>query len=129
MIHFISGHLSLTQEEFSVHYQPSIDKALSHKHSFVVGDAKGADTLAQDYLYGKTDKVTVYHMFESPRYNVGFTTTGGFLTDEERDSYMTDNSDSDIAWVREGREKSGTQKNLDRRQTLKYRLLYLGGDR
>jgi hypothetical protein len=129
MVHFISGHLSLTQEEFSVHYQPSIDKALFHGHSFVVGDAKGADTLAQNYLLGKTDRVNVYHMFESPRYNAGFPTNGGFKSDAERDTAMTNNSDTDIAWVRTGREKSGTQENLDRRQELKYRLLNLGGDR
>ena len=127
MIYFISGHLSLTQSEFDAHYKPLIDEALFQGRSFVVGDAKGADTMAQDYLYGKTDKVTVYHMFESPRYNAGFTTVGGFLTDQERDSCMTDNSDRDIAWVREGRERSGTQKNLYRRSDLKY--LYLGGDR
>ena len=129
MIHFISGHLSLTQEEFNAHYQPLIDKALSRNNSFVIGDARGADTLAQNYLFGKTHRVNVYHMFESPRYNVGFSTDGGFKSDTERDIAMTNNSDADIAWVRTGREKSGTQKNLDRRQDLKYRLLYLGGDR
>ena len=129
MIFFISGHLSLTQEEFDTHYKPLIDEKLSHNYSFVVGDAKGADTLAQTYLFGKTDRVVVYHMFGSPRYNSGFPTEGGFQSDEERDSAMTDNSDIDIAWVRKGREKSGTQKNLDRRETIKYHLLYLGGDR
>ena len=129
MIYFISGHLSFTQEEFDTHYKPLIDEALSHNSSFVIGDAKGADTLAQNYLFGKTGKVVVYHMFESPRYNAGFPTEGGFQSDEERDVAMTDNSDSDIAWVRKGREKSGTQKNLDRRETLKYYLLNLGGDR
>jgi hypothetical protein len=129
MIYFISGHLSLTQDEFDIHYKPFIVEALCHNSSFVVGDAKGADTLAQTYLFGKTDKVVVYHMFGSPRYNAGFPTEGGFQSDEERDNAMTDNSDSDIAWVRKGREKSGTQKNLDRRETLKYHLLNLGGDR
>ena len=129
MIYFISGHLSLTQSEFDTHYKPLIDKALSCSHSFVVGDARGADTLAQKYLFGKTDKVVVYHMFEAPRYNAGFPTEGGFQSDEERDIAMTGNSDNDIAWVRKGREESGTQKNLDRRSDLKYRLLYLGGDR
>lgn len=130
MIFFISGHLSLTQEEFDTYYKTFIDKALSYYNpSFVVGDAKGADTLAQNYLFGKTDRVVVYHMFESPRYNAGFPTEGGFQSDEERDNAMTDNSDGDITWVRKGREKSGTQKNLDRRETLKYRLLNLGGDR
>jgi hypothetical protein len=129
MIYFISGHLSLTQDEFDIHYKPFIVEALFHNSSFVVGDAKGADTLAQTYLFGKTDRVVVYHMFGSPRYNAGFPTEGGFQSDEERDNAMTDNSDSDIAWVRKGREKSGTQKNLDRRETLKYHLLNLGGDR
>jgi hypothetical protein len=129
MIFFISGHLSLTQDEFDIHYKPFIVEALCHNSSFVVGDAKGADTLAQNYLFGKTDKVVVYHMFGSPRYNAGFPTEGRFQSDEERDNAMTDNSDSDIAWVRKGREKSGTQKNLDRRETLKYHLLNLGGDR
>ena len=129
MIYFISGHLSLTQEEFDTYYKPLIDKALSDNHSFVAGDARGADALAQNYLFGKTDKVVVYHMFESPRNNVGFPTEGGYESDELRDIAMTDNSDSDIAWVRKGREESGTQKNLNRRERLKYRLLNLGGER
>jgi hypothetical protein len=129
MIYFISGHLSLTQDEFDTHYKSLIDEALSHNYSFVVGDAKGADTLAQKYLFGKTDRVVVYHMFETPRYNAGFPTEGGFQSDEERDIAMTNNSDSDIAWVRKGREKSGTQKNLDRRSDLEYHYLNLGGDR
>jgi hypothetical protein len=129
MIYFISGHLSLTQEEFDTHYKSLIDEALSHNSFFVVGDAKGADTLSQNYLFDKTDRVVVYHMFETPRYNAGFPTEDGFQSDEERDIAMTNNSDMDIAWVRKGREKSGTQKNLDRRETLKYHLLNLGGDR
>lgn len=129
MILFISGHLSLTSEEFEVHYRPQLDEAISRGYSFVVGDARGTDSLAQNYLLGKTDKVTVYHMLENPRNNAGFPTEGGFKSDEERDSAMTANSDKDIAWVRPGRENSGTQKNLERREIERYRLLHLGGDR
>jgi hypothetical protein len=129
MIHFISGHLSLTSEEFEAYYRPQIDEAISKGYSFVVGDAKGADFLSQTYLLGKTDKVTVYHMFDTPRNNAGFSTEGGFESDEQRDSAMTANSDKDIAWVKPGREKSGTQKNLDRREEERFRLLNLGGDR
>ena len=129
MVHFVSGHLSLSQEEFDLHYKPFLDAAISANHSFVVGDARGADTMVQEYLFGKTEKVTVFHMMNSPRYNTGFPTEGGFLSDEDRDSAMTDESDSDIAWVREGREESGTQRNLDRRIALRYRLQYLGGER
>ena len=112
---FISGHLSLTQEEFDQHYRPEIDRALERGDSFIVGDAPGADTMAQNYLFGKTDSVAVYHMLTSPRNNAGFTTVGGFESDSQRDRQMTGDSDGDIAWVRPGRENSGTQRNINRR--------------
>jgi len=115
--YFISGHLDLTEDEFNEHYGPIIDLALSDQDSFVIGDARGADTIAQAYLTNKTSRVIVYHMFESPRNNVGdFPTIGGFRSDNERDSSMTQNSDHDIAWVRPGRKKSGTAKNIERRK-------------
>ena len=116
-IHFISGHLDLTEDEFNEHYRPIIDKALFDQDSFVVGDARGADAMAQLYLSHKTTNVTVYHMFERPRNNVGsFLTIGGFRSDSERDGAMTQNSSCDIEWVRLGREKSGTAKNIERRK-------------
>jgi hypothetical protein len=80
---------------------------------------RGTAALAQNYLLGKTTAVVVYHMFTSPRNNVGFRTLGGFQSDEERDVRMTADSEQDIAWVRPGREKSGTQKNIDRRRRAK----------
>jgi hypothetical protein len=116
MTHFISGHLDLTLAEFEEHYRPLIDGALARGGSFVVGDARGTDALAQNYLLGKTTAVVVYHMFSSPRNNAGFATLGGFQSDDERDVRMTADSDQDIAWVRPGREKSGTQKNIARRK-------------
>jgi hypothetical protein len=63
------------------------------------------------------DKVTVFHMFTAPRNNVGgFPTRAGFASDRERDEAMTAASTADIAWVRPGREKSGTAKSLARRK-------------
>ncbi len=115
---FISGHLDLTQAEFDEHYGYQIDNALGKKQGFVVGDARGADTLAQQYLFGKTEAVVVYHMFENPRNNAGFPTRGGFQSDAERDEQMTRDSHQDIAWVKPGRKKSGTQKNLNRRNQI-----------
>ena len=122
-IAFISGHLDLTQEEFNEHYIPKIQEAIGRGDRFVVGDAKGTDTMAQAYLLYRDlvrpGFVSVYHMFENPRNNVGdFEPRGGFKTDEDRDSMMTAVSDYDIAWVRPGREKSGTAKNLERRKSL-----------
>jgi hypothetical protein len=119
MIAFISGHLDLTKEEFEEHYVPKILDALNRDDKFVVGDARGADLMAQKYLYDMMDcigYVTVYHMFEKPRNLVeNFFTKGGYKSDDERDSAMTKESDYDIAWVRLGREKSGTAKNIQRR--------------
>jgi len=112
---FVSGHLDLTPDEFDAHYRPAIDEALARGDSFVVGDARGTDSMTQNYLLGKTTAVVVYHMFAHPRNNAGFKTVGGFKSDEERDALMTADSDRDIAWVRPGRERSGTQKNIDRR--------------
>lgn len=107
-INFISGHLRISAAEFAQHYQPAIDAALRRGEAFVVGDARGVDAMAQRYLHGKTEAVTVFHMFRAPRYNPGFPTKGGFTSDDERDAAMTLDSDQDIAWVRPGREASGT---------------------
>lgn len=115
---FVSGHLNVTTEEFQEHYVPKLQKAIAEKHKFVVGDCKGVDTLAQGFFayFLTKDDVTVYHMFDSPRNNVGnFPTRGGFKSDNERDSEMTRMSDYDIVWIRPGRENSGTAKNVERR--------------
>lgn len=114
-VYFISGHLDTTKEEFFEHYVPAIERARENGCSFVVGDARGTDTFAQEFLKDYQN-VTVYHMFDSPRNNVGnHPTAGGFKSDRERDEAMTFASTYDIAWVRPGREKSGTAKNLKRR--------------
>lgn len=121
--HFISGHLDLTPEEFELHYEGRILEAIREGGSFVVGDARGTDHMAQQFLKKIIMDnmlfdldVTVFHMFESPRHNAGsFPTQGGYKTDSARDRAMTAASENDIAWVRPGREKSGTARNLARR--------------
>lgn len=125
MIAFISGHLDLTPEEFNEHYMEKIKSAILRGHSFIVGDARGADTLAQNYLALYAIDFTCYHMFESPRNFVDFLKTangssliGGFTSDKERDEAMTLASDYDIAWVREGRKSSGTAQNIKRRAKI-----------
>lgn len=116
MVAFISGHGDLTNEEFIEHYLFKLIKAVKENHSFVVGDFRGADTICQSFLSAITNKVTVYHMFDKPRNtHENFSTVGGFQTDEARDCAMTLASDYDIAWVRPGRDRSGTTKNIDRR--------------
>jgi len=123
---FISGHGDLTLEEFEEHYHPMIEKALSEDGWFVIGDYKGADTMANkflsDYLFFNKSmfpytEVIVYHVGDKPRNNPGrFETFPGFSSDEERDATMTRHSSVDIAWVRPGRENSGTARNIARRK-------------
>lgn len=116
--YFVSGHLDLTPQEFMEHYRRPIVNAIDRGANFVVGDAAGADIMAQRFFLscGIPD-VTVYHMLEEPRNNVGFQTRGGFKSDQDRDSALTAASSQDIAWIRPGREDSGTAKNLARRQS------------
>ena len=115
MIVFISGHLDVTAEEFAEHYLPRLEQHLLAGDEFVVGDARGADAMAQQFLKSRNAKVTVFHMREKPRNNVDFPTKGGYKSDDERDAAMTAASNTDVAWVRPGREKSGTARNLQRR--------------
>lgn len=117
---FISGHLKLTEEEFFTYYVPHIEDAMKSNCDFVIGDARGVDSFAHAMLMRvfaeEPHRVTVYHMMEHPRYTTLFPVVGGFLTDNARDEAMTIASDFDIAWVRPGRETSGTAANLERRK-------------
>jgi hypothetical protein len=53
IVNFVSGHLDHTEAEFDAHYRPRLDEALARGDAFVVGDARGTDTLTQNYLVGK----------------------------------------------------------------------------
>jgi len=124
--YFISGHGDITDEEFDMFYKPAIDNAIDSMPNcnFVVGDFKGADIMAQNYLIDiigiDPSRITVYHMFESPRnINSNITNTiGGFNSDDERDEAMTLNSFDDIAFVRDCNKLSGTAKNILRRRLM-----------
>ena len=76
-----------------------------------------ADVARRQEAIAREARATVFHMFTSPRNNAGsFPTSGGFESDEARDEAMTGASTDDIGWVRPGRERSGTAKNLARRR-------------
>ncbi|MCL4267261.1 MAG: hypothetical protein KJ069_29050 [Anaerolineae bacterium] len=115
---FVSGHRDLTPTEFYQHYQPQLGKAMAAGHRFVVGDAQGADAMAQMYLVSRVspERVIVYHARHRPRHRYGsFAVQGGYADQSAKDAAMTAVSDYDIAWVRPGKEASGTARNLARR--------------
>lgn len=136
-IYFISGHLDLSPELFKKHYHHQVQEAINCGGNFIMGDAKGVDLMAQEYLVQQSvnpNKITIYHMFDKPRNLIsdGIKTIGGFKSDEERDKQMTLDSNVDIAYVRTDEENkslygkkyqagriSGTEKNLIRRKELK----------
>lgn len=119
MRYFISGHGWLTQEQFNEYYVPLLERILNGDPDpwFVVGDFKGVDIMAQQYLLDKglRDKVIVFHMFDRPRNlaSPDMNTIGGFKSDDARDAAMTANSDFDVAYT--FRENSGTGRNIKRR--------------
>lgn len=122
MTYFISGHRDLTWEEFAKWYAPAINEVINNDEfaRFVVGDCKGADRMAQEYLIAcgfNPANIVMYHISNSPRYQVddSIRTFGGFMSDEERDATMTEDSDQDIAFIRKGKESSGTAQNILRR--------------
>lgn len=116
--YFISGHGSITDDEWEVYYKESINNIIASEKNpmFVVGDYKGVDSKAQDYLKKKNARCIVFHMLDTPRYNAGFPTIGGFGTDEDRDAAMTKVSDIDLLYVRDPNKKSGTGRNFERRR-------------
>lgn len=122
MTYFISGHRDLTWEEFAKWYAPAISRTLSADNAaqFVVGDCEGADRMAQEYLIAcgfNPANIVMYHISNSPRYQVddSIRTFGGFMSDGERDAAMTEDSNQDIAFIRKGKESSGTAQNILRR--------------
>ena len=124
---FISGHRDISEEEFENNYKPAILHVLNEFATckFVIGDCIGVDKMAQDFLIDALevdpDRITVYHMLEKPR-NINpkiINLSGGYKSDIERDSAMTEVSCEDIAFVRDNTKNSGTAQNILRRYLLK----------
>lgn len=131
MIYFISGHRDLSYDDFELYYEPKIDNIIANDKDaeFVIGDCNGVDKYAMEYIFKNyAVPLTIYHMFDTPRNkpeNLGSDSDyegvhfiGGFKSDEERDSAMTEYSDFDIAFVKDNRWNSGTAQNIKRRHEL-----------
>lgn len=125
--YFISGHRDITQEEFKINYESILKEiALNDTTSlFIIGDYNGVDIMAQNYLLDELEvdpeRITVFHMLTEPR-NINSKITqfiGGFESDEERDSAMTNASFKDIAFIRDNTKLSGTAQNILRRHLIK----------
>lgn len=91
---YVFGHGNLEFATFVERYVPAIDELLVDPTcAWVLRDFRGADALAMEYLKTRTERVTVFHVGDRPRYQPdGFGTAarqwqrrGGFAGDAERD--------------------------------------------
>lgn len=121
-VYFISGHRDIKREEFEKYYIPKLKELVTSKEcvGIVVAECMGVDIMAQEWLRDNLKDlscVTVCHMFDTPRFlaTPEFNTQGGFESDIERDAWMTEHSNFDIAYIRKGRWTSGTAQNILRR--------------
>ena len=140
LVAFISGPLEVEPGLFETHYAPRIQKAIKEGHHFILGPARGTDTLAFKFLknsgipasrirvYLNSRKDTIFRgkfkQFEEEGGRV-VTVEGGHT---ERDEAMTRASHYDILRYRTEEESraffgasyrkriSGTEKNELRRK-------------
>lgn len=85
----VSGNGNLSWEKFHEFYVLPLKDFNFAECEFIIGDFSGADTLMMEYLKDKTEKVTVIHIGEKPRYRISTfkTFSGNFKSDAERDEY------------------------------------------
>lgn len=118
---FGNGNLSFT-DFLQLYGEPIKQIGFGAEIHFTVGDFRGADTLAMEFLKCETPNVSVYHVGKNPRYLPdGFKTmvdkwnlVGGFSSDADRDNAAIENCTHFLAFDFNSDEsrKSGTQKNI-----------------
>ena len=117
----VSGSTTATKEYFDKYYKEKMDEYIEKKCRFMVGGAKGIDTLTQQYLikklYNPTMVTIVDKGTQDNRVSKEFNHKNGFSSYPERDAWMTQNSDIDLAVVNQyGGGGSGTFANIVRRE-------------
>jgi len=112
---FISGSRSVTA--LPPDAIKALDQLIEDRATVLIGDAAGVDTLVQQHLADRDyDLVTVHHIGDQPRNNLGFETVkvdGTRQTD--KDSYMASRADSGLA-IWDGQSR-GTAQNIERLET------------
>lgn len=122
---FIFGNGNTSFEDFMTYYmQPLIHLISEPNTHFIVCDFRGIDTLIMEFLKTKTDKVSVYHIGERPRYKPDTFKTkakdwlyvGNFTTDAARDAKAIDICTHFLAtdFNSDNQRTSGTMKNIEK---------------
>jgi len=117
----ISGQTDLSEEMFDMFYAPVIESHIMQDASFMMGTASGVDAMAKKYLLSRDvspNKITLVFKKDVGAC-VDVTNIGGnFATYPDRDSFMTQNTDVDIAYINGSYMSigSGTMSNIFRRR-------------
>lgn len=131
---YVSGNGNLSWDNFHQFYLEPLRKLNLSECEFLIGDFSGTDTLMMEFLKDKSEKVTILHIGEKPRYFPNTFCTkanewekiGDFRTDKERDDYAILNCTHFLAtdFNSDENRKSGTLKNIEKCFSLdKIRLI------
>lgn len=126
---YIFGNGNTSFADFQNYYGVHLLKYLSAPDAeFLVGDFRGVDTLAMEFLKCDARKVTVYHVAERPRYIPDkyrtkvsqWTIKGGYADDTSRDRAAIDACTHYLAvdFNSNEKRKSGTLKNIELCESL-----------
>ena len=127
---FVSGHIDLSNDTFTIQYKTCLDEAIRNGDNFILSNAGGADSMALEYLLSQDvspSRITIYihtpparrqkpgganeTMKRIDRLRTGPETQERYRNQglcvkvingwhTERDAEMTRDSDYDILWVR-----------------------------
>lgn len=117
----ISGQTDLSRELFDKFYTPKIQEFINKGASFMMGTASGADTFALELLRDKgvsADRIEVVFKKDIMPTLGAISVGGNFVSFPLRDSFMTQNTDVDIAFINGSYMSigSGTMSNIFRRE-------------
>ena len=120
---YIFGNGNISLPDFRMYYETPLLQVVNNPEvHFLVGDFRGADTLALEFLKTLTPHVTLYHVGERPRYLPDRFKTrvsewkliGNFTTDQERDRAAIERCTHylGVDFNSDEKRKSGTLKNI-----------------
>ena len=121
---YIFGNGNINFSDFEEYYVKPMNRILAESNpSFILGDFRGADTLAMEYLKSRARLVTILHIGTKPRYLPDKYKTkvsqweiiGDFVDDQARDEFAMKRCSHFIAVDFNTNEKriSGTQRNIE----------------
>lgn len=120
---YIFGNGNIKYSDFEELYLKPIKRLAKENPEFIICDFRGVDTLVMEYLKSESEKVSIIHIGERPRYIPDKFKTkvsqwkvkGGFEDDKSRDRYAINSCTHFIAtdFNSDGKRKSGTQRNIE----------------